>query len=225
MESNHRVCGSKKLFLLVLGFLLFLCCCWLFGCFLYYTSSFRNTIPDQSFHKFISSAPPFRSDWKSNLSRCCVQMERRTASTASSLFTSLSTAHICIDLRDGWQRYQEVDPYWFEPSAACSHVLHLIVGSSSDQNRAAAELSEDITLLSEPVCAIRSGNKRVFQRRACTVYKETGVRVSATSSVISQPATWTAMQLCSKWCVTTRISALRWGGLETKPKHRWSSVK
>lgn len=151
MESNHRVCGSKKLFLLVLGFLLLLCCCWLFGCFLYYTSSFRNTIPDQSFHKFISSAPPFRSDWKSNLSRCCVQMERRTASTASSLFTSLSTAHICIDLRDGWQRYQEVDPYWFEPSAACSHVLHLIVGSSSDQNRAAAELSEDITLLSEPV--------------------------------------------------------------------------
>lgn len=138
MESNHRVCGSKKLFLLVLVFLLLLFCCWLFGCFL-------------SFHKFISSAPPFRSDWKSNLSRCCVQMERRTASTASSLFTSLSTAHICIDLRDGWQRYQEVDPYWFEPSAACSHVLHLIVGSSSDQNRAAAELSEDITLLSEPV--------------------------------------------------------------------------
>lgn len=46
--------------------------------------------------------PPSRSNWMSNLSRCCVQVERRTASTASSLFRSLSTTHICIDLSSFW---------------------------------------------------------------------------------------------------------------------------
>lgn len=49
-----------------------------------------------------SPPPPSRSNWKSNLSRCCVQVERRTATTACSLFRSLSTAHICIDLSSFW---------------------------------------------------------------------------------------------------------------------------
>lgn len=66
--------------------------------------------------------PPSRSNWTSNLSWCCVQVERRTSSTACSLFRSLSAVHICIDLqlflsrRDGWQSYQEADPYWSERS-------------------------------------------------------------------------------------------------------------
>lgn len=52
----------------------------------------------------INPSPPWasRSDSVSNLSQCCVQVERRTASTASSLFRSLSTAHICIDLSCFW---------------------------------------------------------------------------------------------------------------------------
>lgn len=49
-----------------------------------------------------SPPPPSRSNWKSNLSQCCVQVERRTATTACSLFRSLSTAHICIDLSSFW---------------------------------------------------------------------------------------------------------------------------
>lgn len=67
--------------------------------------------------------PPSRSNWRSNLSWCCVQVERRTSSSACSLFRSLSTAHICIDLqlfwscRDGWQLYHEADPYWSERAA------------------------------------------------------------------------------------------------------------
>lgn len=51
-----------------------------------------------------SPPPPSRSNWKSNLSWCCVQVERRTATTACSLFRSLSTAHICIDLSSFWAR-------------------------------------------------------------------------------------------------------------------------
>lgn len=48
----------------------------------------------------INPSPPraSRSDSVSNLGRCCVWTERRTSSTASSLFRALSTAHICIDL-------------------------------------------------------------------------------------------------------------------------------
>lgn len=78
------------------------------------------TITSLSTNPFPPRRPPSRSNWKSNLSWCCVEVERRTSSTACSLFRSLSTAHICIDLqlflsrRDGWQLYQEADPYWSE---------------------------------------------------------------------------------------------------------------
>lgn len=54
------------------------------------------------------------SNCKSNLSRCCVQVERRPAARASSLSRFLSTSHICIDLFElEGRRYREVDPYWF----------------------------------------------------------------------------------------------------------------
>lgn len=98
------------------------------------------TITSLSTNPFPPSTPP-RSNWKSNLSWCCVQVERRTSSTACSLFRSLSTAHICIDLqlflsrRDGWQLYQEADPYWSE-RRAFTPPLHLLVDGAPEWNRA-----------------------------------------------------------------------------------------
>lgn len=102
-----------------------------------------------------SPPPPSRSNWMSNLSRCCVQVEKRTASTACSLFRSLSTAHICIDLSSFWaggtggSNTKTLIPIDLHRALRGSLVLHLIVGSYSDWNRATAELSEDIMLLSE----------------------------------------------------------------------------
>lgn len=85
------------------------------------------TITSQSTNPFPNPHPspphPSMSNWTSNLSWCCLLVESRTSSTACSLFRSLSTAHICIDLqlfwsrRDGWQLYQEADPYWSERGA------------------------------------------------------------------------------------------------------------